>query len=67
MPTASAAANGQPRLMSSPATSAAPVTKVPCASDTIAPSPVTTVKDMNTSAMASPCASRPLQKGVVTV
>ncbi len=67
VPTASAATNGQPRLMSSPATSAAPVTKVPWASDTIAPSPVTTVKDMKTSAMASPCASSPLQKGVVTV
>lgn len=67
VPTASAATNGQPRLISSPATSAAPVTNVAWASETIDPSPVTTVKDMNTSATASPWASSPLQNGVVTV
>lgn len=67
VPTAAAATNGQPWLISSPATSAAPVTKVACASDTIAPSPVTTVNEMNTSDRASPWARMPLQKGVVTV
>lgn len=67
VPTASAATNGQPRLISSPATRAEAVTKVACARETIAPSPVTTVKDRNTRPTASPCASNPLQKGVVTV
>lgn len=67
VPTSAAAMNGQPWLIRSPATSAAPVTKVACARDTIAPSPVTTVKETKTSERARPWARMPLQNGVVTV
>lgn len=67
VPTAAAARKDQPWLISSPATRAAPVTNVAWASDTIAPRPVTTVNDMNTSPIASPWARVPLQNGVVTV